>query len=345
MDNSNYKRVLFAIFGIIGTILFFASFLPYLALVVAAVEGCKEGLFGGRYIYGAQAVKTVLIWMSIIPVFPVCFLYELFFYVLYLRKKSVFFTYAVIVTPVIIVASIIMCCIRYNVLEDELIAQSEPHIREYLSEKYGEELSDGIHIEVKEYDYPRFTVFTPVLPEAVYFELSNDRYGDDLYTDDLIEHLRAANAGMKDEFNLYIDEKLGLPQNMHSDSDILSFNLDGFKNGDDVHVLFPTADYRVKNVSIDCDEVNEDTIFAYVSEFGEKWFPAIEGNMYDSVFLDMRYGGDVVCRVQIDAPSANRNGSRAVFVINTFGVFPMESDLNNRVYYLDDMSFIGYSDH
>ena len=73
MDNSNYKRVLFAILGIIGTILFFASFLPYLALVVAAVEGCKEGLFGGRYIYGAQAVKTVLIWMSIIPVFPVCF--------------------------------------------------------------------------------------------------------------------------------------------------------------------------------------------------------------------------------------------------------------------------------
>ncbi len=341
MGDSKQKTVISRIFWIIGIIIFFLSFLPYLALPNAAVEGCSEGLFGGCYVYGTEAVRNMLIFLSIIPVYPICLLYELFFYFRYLRKRSPFYTYAIIVTPVIIALSVLVCCIRYNMLEDELIDESKPSIKEYLSDRYGEDLAENISISVGEYDYPRFDISSPVLPEGRTFEVSNDLFGDDLYIDDLMELLLAYNEGMSDSFDLYMDEKLGLPENMHSDSDLLTIDLDGYKNGDDISAFFGTADYRVRNVTVECEDIDDITILAKTSEFGEKWFPLIQDYMYDCVLLDLKYRGDVVARVQVDKPSEERNGMRPIFIVHIYKTFPKESYLDEMVFYLDDMSFAG----
>ena len=67
------KSVVKKVFGIIGTILFFASYLPYIYVVYCGIEGVQEGLFGGAYVYGFDAMINVLTWFVVIPIVPVCF--------------------------------------------------------------------------------------------------------------------------------------------------------------------------------------------------------------------------------------------------------------------------------
>ena len=54
------KNIAKKIFGAIGTFFFFASYLPYLYIILSSVGGVQSGLFGGHYIYGFDAMFNLL---------------------------------------------------------------------------------------------------------------------------------------------------------------------------------------------------------------------------------------------------------------------------------------------
>lgn len=83
--HNTVKKVLSAI----GTAFFFASYIPCVYIVLCSIEGVRSGLFGDNCIYGFDAKLDLLTWFIIIPVIPVCFIYQLVFGIAYIRKRKI----------------------------------------------------------------------------------------------------------------------------------------------------------------------------------------------------------------------------------------------------------------
>ena len=71
------------VWGFIGCFFFFASFLVWIFVGCFGFAGTHEGLLGGSMIYGLDAELNIALWLCVIPVIPVCFLYELIFGIAY----------------------------------------------------------------------------------------------------------------------------------------------------------------------------------------------------------------------------------------------------------------------
>ena len=51
------------VFGIIGVVLFFLSYIPFVPLIEVGIHGVQSGLFGGPYIYGFDAIANIFLWL------------------------------------------------------------------------------------------------------------------------------------------------------------------------------------------------------------------------------------------------------------------------------------------
>ena len=76
------------VWGFIGCFFFFASFLVWIFVGCFGFAGTHEGLLGGPMIYGLDAELYVALWLCVIPVIPVCFLYELIFGIAYIARSK-----------------------------------------------------------------------------------------------------------------------------------------------------------------------------------------------------------------------------------------------------------------
>ena len=94
------------VFGIIGTVVFFITYLPFLLLIEYSLHGIQSGIIGGEYVYGFEAIGCALLFLSVVPVYPICVLYQLIFGIAYVRRHrkiriAAIATVACIVTAVI----------------------------------------------------------------------------------------------------------------------------------------------------------------------------------------------------------------------------------------------------
>ncbi|MBQ5769369.1 MAG: hypothetical protein IIV94_10895, partial [Clostridiales bacterium] len=127
------KNIAKKIFGAIGTFFFFASYHPYLYIILSSVGGVQSGLFGGHYIYGFDAMFNLLQWFIVIPIVPVCFIYQMVFGLIYIRKRKILSIITLILVAGII-AGILLVGIPVELKKKQQFKDDLPVITEYLEE-------------------------------------------------------------------------------------------------------------------------------------------------------------------------------------------------------------------
>lgn len=333
------KTIMKKVFGIIGIILFFASFLPYFSIASAAALGVQKGLFGGETIFGLEAAIETLIWLCIIPIIPVCLIYEIFFFIFFIyRKKRKLLIRASGVAVVAAGLSIAVPCIIFAFKERDLIRQSVPVIREYLAEKYGDGMVENIDIKLDSYSDESFRVYSSVLPNGrsfnVYATFSDS--DDSPYDDDLVNTFRGIGDEFDDAFASYLAKEFDLPENITPMFFIESIDFTGYEYGDDYSMLFPSVSYRLSGFLIDHEELNDDIVIAETRMIWNDYVAYSGVPITDWLHFVMKLNGENAYSVQVDPP-ADYNGGNPTMSFSLYKPVIVDSDLDGKKLFIEEI--------
>ena len=255
------------IFGIIGTVFFFLSYIPYVWIIINSIEGVQTGLIGGPYVHGFDAMINILLWLCIIPIVPACFIYQLIFGIAYIRKRRKL-SIVTLILVVLIVAGILAAGLPEVIKNDLQIKTDSPVISEYLEGKYGQELASNITLKVYDYESHGYKVTAPVLPEGLCFYT----YVGNGYYDDLINTFTRENADYQERFDDYINSKYNMPENIRFQTHIESIDFGDYENGDDTSVLFERTNYSITAIAYETEEISDDIAIGIFKDAWNNYF-------------------------------------------------------------------------
>lgn len=278
---SDYKTTFKKVWGVIGTVIFFISYIPYLLLIEVGIHGTMSGLFGGIKLYGFEAMCNYIVWLCVVPVFPVCIIYQLIFGIAYIRKRRVLKIITIVLVAVLVIIIINVGVFAVNKKEEQLAA-AKPQIEQYLTDKYGEGfVNENTNIRLFSPDDDGYMVTTDVLPDGIEFAV-NLSSGDD----DLIASFCGRNEGFTDDFTEYTDEQYEMPDNMSLQVRIDSIAFGTYHDSEDYSVLFPGVDYRISGITVDVDNANDESVEELIYEVWEEQFPKFDDQV-DNEFITM----------------------------------------------------------
>lgn len=319
MEKKNMAKI---ILGGIGTILFFASYIPYLYIIICSVDGVQEGLFGGSYVYGFEAMFNLLQWFIFFPIIPVCFIYQMAFGIAYIRKRKAL-SIITLVLVAAITGGILLAGIPVEFRKKQQIKDDIPVITEYLEEKYGHEMASNLNISLSDYESHDYKVTTYVLPEGLYFYtyLGYPNY------DDLVPTFLRVNEDYNERFNDYINSKYDLPENVRFRTNIESIDFGDYKHGDDTSELYDRTEYTITAMEVESKELSDEIVTGIINEAWSKYFSQIEIPAdTDHLILYIKQNGSYAFSVTI---YPNKNGEPASAFINTYYDYPVSTSLDN----------------
>ena len=319
MEKKNMAKI---ILGRIGTILFFASYIPYLYIIICSVDGVQKGLFGGSYVYGFEAMFNLLQWFIFFPIIPVCFIYQIAFGIAYIRKRKAL-SIITLVLVAAITGGILLVGIPVEFRKKQQIKDDIPVITEYLEEKYGHEMASNLNISLSDYESHDYKVTTYVLPEGLYFYtyLGYPNY------DDLVPTFLRVNEDYNERFNDYINSKYDLPENVRFRTNIESIDFGDYKHGDDTSELYDRTEYTITAMEVESKELSDEIVTGIINEAWSKYFSQIEIPAdTDHLILYIKQNGSYAFSVTI---YPNKNGEPASAFINTYYDYPVSTSLDN----------------
>lgn len=322
------KSIAKKIFGAIGTFFFFISYISYLYIILSSVDGVQAGLFGGRYVYGFEAMFNLLQWFSIVPIIPICFIYQLVFGLVYIRKRKILSIITLVLVAGII-AGILLAGIPVELEKKQQVKDDLPVITEYLEEKYGHEMASNISITLFDGESGSYKVTTPVLPEGSYFYMY---IGIPLY-DQLIPTFLRANEDYSDRFNDYINSKYDLPENVRFRTNIESIDFGNYEYGDDTTALYDRTKYTITEMDYESKELNDEIVIEIIHDAWNKYYSQIEiPSDTDHLILYIKQNGNYAFSVTI---YPDKNGEPASAYINAYYDYPINTSLDDTRIALD----------
>ena len=308
--------------GIIGTVIFVLSFSIWILVAYGAYAGVPKGLFSVDNVYGFEALKEIFTVYSLIPVVPLCLLYQILFASLYIRKSKKILKSTALALTFSAVIFMLIPCLLFEHKKDVLLDECRPQITAHLTKRYGKEFAESVKIKIEDYDDRYFYLINPATerPASIHYYAGDPV---ELY-DDVINYIN--NEEINKEFCKFEAAKLGLPDNVEIDTRMESADLTGFKAGDDPSVLFGSASFRIKKITINKDHCEANEVLPEFQKAWDELIPLIGDHYYNnSIRMAIRSGNKDFASAQIDYP-ANYNGFHPTVSIHT----PY-----SRAYYLD----------
>ena len=343
-DKTKKGSKVLKVLGIIGAVFFFITYIPFLILPFYAHLGTTDGILSSRVVYGWEAVTTIFMWFCIIPVFPVCILYQIAFGIGYIRRKGKAVNIAAIATVAAVIIATAVTCIIYIFKEKARTEELTPQVRAYLTEHYGEELANEAKLQLHEYDAGTFWATTKVLPDDLWFELD---LAPDGYYDDLDRVFLTVNPKYEEGFRKYLDEQYDLPDDMNTQPHIASIDFTGYKNGDDFTSLFPKTGYEVAGVTVKVthDEVVQDKLMELAMQAVNDICPRFEGHKLGHFMVYVRDTDfdETAASIQIDFPCADTMNFTVVQIEPRI-YDDMPDTIWEDGFFAEEMKDVGYTD-
>lgn len=294
------------VLGIVGTVFFFLSYIPFFALPLFSVFGINEGIFGVRTVYGIEAVYTLFCWLSLIPLYPVSIIYQIVWGIVYIRRKKKALKIAAIALVAVILVSIAATCILFKFKENERYEQLLPEVRTYLTDKYGSEFADNAELYLYDYDAGTFRGRSPLFDSTEVFEID---HAPDGYYDNVINSFTRQNEKYEKAFRNYLDEKHSMEGEIHVQPHIASINFDGYSKGDDLSFLFPKTKYSIAGLQIELphDEIRQEKLITLTKKAIDEYVPKLGDHTLKFIMIYVRDedSNSTVATIQIDFPGAD----------------------------------------
>jgi len=336
MGKKNSEEKTIGVFGICGLILFYFSFIPYLLLVWSAIMGV-DTFFGGDsfngYEYGFKAVAYMGMCLTcLIPVIPVCLIYQILFGILYIRKRPQEIRRPAVIYSAAFMALILLPCLAYSAREFIYYVRSVPEIRSFLTGKYGEEVSKECKIKLDDMQNEDFDVYTPILSSDQSFTVNRNREGDFDDHGYLILGFANENEDFREDLNSYLDDKYDLPENMHFEARCTNIEFGNFRYGDDYSSIIPTAEYSIDRIYVELKDANQDILKETLIGIWKEQCPKFADSLGNSLVIIISVNGEAVANMQITMPvPANQN-----LPVGSIGVL----DAGNKYGLYEDAFFI-----
>ena len=120
--------------GMIGSVLFFLSFLPYVHMIYIGLTGVVFGMQGFVLCYGYMGMFADAIFLTFFLVLPVCLLYQIVFAVKYIRHHGKLLKVTVCLFIILIIAGLLTEPIA-NSVHGTTILDDPVKIQEFNSQK------------------------------------------------------------------------------------------------------------------------------------------------------------------------------------------------------------------
>lgn len=272
------KHIFKKIMSVVGVTIFFLSYLPFVLLIEYGFHGTQAGLFGGPYIYGFEAMANCFVWLCFIPVYPVCIIYQLIFGILYIRKHKILklITIAVVVS---IITAILIAGVTFEFKKAKKLSIAREEITEYLADKYGEGVTEGITIRIEDYDDDSYNVTSPVLPD--HYGFFNVSGSDGSYSDTLTNGFTYANTDYLPALEAYLDDLYDLPDNYDIQVFVDNIYFGDYRDGDDYESLFDVSDYNVQGIEVRVDSIDDEEVLSLINNVYVNEYPKFEDNVAD----------------------------------------------------------------
>lgn len=252
--------------------IFIISFIPYLILVKAAIWGADVGLFNYHWAYGFDAVYVMLYFFTIIPIFPVCLLYELIYGIISFRKFEKIKKIIVIFLPILIVLLILIPSTIHEIndkyQDKKYYEVNEERIWSYLKDNFSDEmLKDGrLVLRKREDGIYWLELDKPVFDKINIITITIDKDGN--IVDDFGENFKRNNlVEFLDEFNAYIDEYYEMDESIDLQAFIYDIDMKNYSYQDSMEDIFGRCDYDISSVYISEEKYNKDEVIATVEKF------------------------------------------------------------------------------
>lgn len=220
--------------------------------------------------HGFDAMINIFLWFCIIPIVPVCLIYQLIFGIAYIRKRRKL-SIVTLVLVALIVAGILAAGLPDVIKNDLRTKTDKPVITEYLEEKYGQDLASNISLKVYDYESHGYKITSPVLSEGLCFYT----YVGNGYYDNLINTFTRENADYQESFDDYINSKYNMPENIRFQTHIESIDFGDYENGDDTSVLFERTNYSITAIAYETDEISDDIAIGIFKDAWNNYFSQI----------------------------------------------------------------------
>ena len=224
-----------------------------------------------------------------------------------MKKASIFKTISLILLSVVVMTALCSCTASGKLLESE-----EPKIKSYLSDKYGNEMADGVKIKVKDADKGEFEVKSPLLgKDSSGFVVKKVETGTEYY--DSFMNLFNVETNFLGEYEKYVESKF--PENFQIEMWDVRTDFNGYSYGDDITALYERSDYTLLDVKVNFDELDNEKAFEFIEEFHDNYMSMFEGK-YDGTLNVI-----LLCKHQAVATvSFDPNGSSAEIIREVGGV-------------------------
>ena len=323
------------LFGILGAILYYLSFLPYLYCVFAAVMGI-DVFFGfmdySGTLYGLKAVIYSGMMLTVIPILPVCLLYQILFGTICLRVRPKSVRRPAAIYACIFAALIVIPCLIYWGREKIYVASNKPEVRAFLEDKYGEQFTGHCRIVLESMEDEEFKVYSPVLPDDVPFIVSRDRNTHEFDDhNDLMRGFAYYNEGFTEALNDYLDEIYGLPDNAHISVECSSVDFRDYSG--DYTDLLRNAEYTIYSIDIEPETIDQESLEELTYEIWERYVPRF-GRSVDECLTVYIYDGDTrVAEIQVLQASYADNGI-PVGYIDAYENIDTPYEIEDELFYL-----------
>lgn len=251
-------------------VLYMISFLPYLYLIYSCIFGLKFGLFFNNEVcYGFEAIILVLIFGSIIPIYPIILIFQ----IIYTKKnykvfssvqKKIFKTSITILLILLIVVPIIHLVISKNVLyttysEDNVI------IENYLKDQFGEKYYNSMEIIEPDNISSTYKIQTSLLEQP--FELSLNETRTEIISNSFYEDFVEEND-LNVKLSNYLKQYYELPDYLEINSSIYYFDV---KDSNNINKLLTNCSYQINYYEILTEYYNKEEIIEIIKDFFIKY--------------------------------------------------------------------------
>lgn len=279
--NTDNKKLINIIGEVIGTVFFFASFIPFIYAVYKGFTGTFFGFRSYAWFFGLSAIMVTLAYECLICLLPLlCLIYQISFARKVISKYPKLQIAAWIFTGAVVVSALASIFME-NVSRERKCRNLQPVIREYLTSKYGDDVADNSSFEIASQTGIIYDVHTPVLPDDKTYEVRVTQ--GDRITDTLVTDFSGSSPDFFAEFKKYIIAKENIPEGMDINIDILSIDFQDYHYGDDYADLFSRTEYSIKEIIVDLDTVTDEAVLDLTKKVWKEIYPNItvgQGSFY-----------------------------------------------------------------
>lgn len=259
--------------SVILWVLFLASFIPYILLVITAVRGADTSIFAVSMVYGFDALKHMASILFIyVPICSLTLIWQIVYAIFFLKKETATKKKITAILVVMFLLAIFIPAICWEVSINKSTRDFKekyyPQVEDYLNANFSPEFLSKCELKDVSPDNYCFLFSTG----EMFFDRENEfrvYVGNTIFSDMVSKLSQSIAFGgtFPEGLGEYVDSENNLPENQDLGLSITDADLTHYNYGDSEESLFEYCDYKAISLILNETEFDSDVVSREIMDF------------------------------------------------------------------------------